>query len=153
MRLLTYCLMLLSLIGCAGSASHDVVSAYQAGDTSLSCGEIDQEIIRAQVVIEEVNEDKSGLSGPDVIDGLLYFPFNLAAKSQNYKNALSAADNRIERLENLKKDNECSDTSKEMEIIKSTLADELRELTQMYKNGDLTKTEYQKAKNKLLSSD
>ena len=86
MRLFTYFLMLLSLIGCAGSASHDVVSAYQAGDTSLSCGEIDQEIIRAQVVIEEVNEDKSGLSGPDVIDGLLYFPFNLAAKSQNYKN-------------------------------------------------------------------
>ena len=153
MKFLLPILVSFLLIGCAGSASHDVVSAYQAGDTNLSCGEIDQEIVRAQVVIEEVNEDKSGISGQDVIDGLLYFPFNLAAKSQNYKNALTAADNRIERLENLKKDKGCADTSREMEVIKSSLAQELKELSQMYKNGDLTKTEYQKAKNKLLLSD
>ena len=138
------------LIGCAGSASHDVVSAYQAGDTNLSCGEIDQEIVRAQVVIEEVNEDKSGLSGPDVIDGLLYFPFNLAAKSQNYKNSLSAADKRIERLENLKDEKGCKDTSQEMAKTKSSLSQELKELTKMYKSGDLSKIEFEKAKNKLL---
>ena len=57
------------------------------------------------------------------------------------------------RLENLKKDKGCADTSREMEVIKSSLAQELKELSQMYKNGDLTKTEYQKAKNKLLLSD
>ena len=66
------------------------------------------------------------------MDGLLYFPFNMIAKSQNYKNSLSAADKRIERLENDDKD--CKDTSQEMAKIKSSLSQELKELTKMYKS-------------------
>ena len=84
------------------------------------------------------------------MDGLLYFPFNMIAKSQNYKNSLSAADKRIERLENLKDDKDCKDTSQEMAKTKSSLSQELKELTKMYKSGDLSKIEFEKAKNKLL---
>ena len=69
----------LLLINCAGSATHDVVSAHKAGDTDLTCKELDQEIVRAQVIIDGVEKDKSGMSGADILDGLLWFPFNLIA--------------------------------------------------------------------------
>ena len=141
---------LIILFGCAGSATHDVVSAYQSKDSTLTCSEIDREIVLAQVIIDGINEDKSGISGADIMDGLLYFPFNMIAKSQNYKNSLSAADKRIERLENLKIDKDCKDTSKEIVKIKTSLSQELKELTKMYKSGDLSKIEFEKAKNKLL---
>ena len=141
---------LIILFGCAGSATHDVVSAYQSKDSTLTCSEIDKEIVLAQVIIDGINEDKSGISGADIMDGLLYFPFNMIAKSQNYKNSLSAADKRIERLENLKIDKDCKDTSKEIVKIKTSLSQELKELTKMYKTGDLSKLEFEKAKNKLL---
>ena len=141
---------LIILFGCAGSATHDVVSAYQSKDSALTCSEIDKEIVLAQVIIDGINEDKSGISGADIMDGLLYFPFNMIAKNQNYKNSLSAADKRIERLENLKIDKDCKETSKEIIKIKTSLSQELKELTKMYKSGDLTKIEFEKAKNKLL---
>ena len=150
MKNLFYIIPLLFLFGCAGSATHDVVSAYQSKDRTLTCSEIDKEIVRAQVIIDGINEDKSGISGADIMDGLLYFPFNMIAKSQNYKNSLSAADKRIERLENLKIDKDCKETLKEIVKIKTSLSQELKELTKMYKSGDLTKIEFEKAKNKLL---
>mgnify|MGYP003304642655 FL=1 len=52
------------------------MSANQAGDRNLSCSELDGEIVRAQVIIDGVNEDKSGISGADWVDGILWFPFN-----------------------------------------------------------------------------
>ena len=79
----------LLLINCAGSAQHDVVSAHKAGDMDMTCKELDSEIVRAQVIIDGVEKDKSGMSGADILDGLLWFPFNLIAKSQNYKNSLN----------------------------------------------------------------
>ena len=85
MKNLLYIISLLFLFGCAGSATHDVVSAYQSKDRTLTCSEIDKEIVRAQVIIDGVNEDKSGISGADIMDGLLYFPFIMIAKSQNVK--------------------------------------------------------------------
>ena len=101
-KIFTYISILLLIYGCAGSASHKVVSANQSGDTDLNCKQLDAEIVRAQVIIDGVNQDKNDVSGADWVDGLLWFPFNLIAKSQNYKNATQAADRRIERLENLK---------------------------------------------------
>ena len=61
--------------GCAGSATHDVVTAYQANDGSLSCSQIKSEMMKAQFVIDGVNRDKEDWTGADVIDGLLLFPF------------------------------------------------------------------------------
>ena len=104
----------LLLINCAGSATHDVVSAHKAGDTDMTCKELDSEIVRAQVIIDGVEKDKSGMSGADILDGMLWFPFNLIAKSQNYKNALNSADRRIERIEKLKADKGCESRSEEI---------------------------------------
>ncbi len=42
-----------------------------------------------------------------MIDGILWFPFNLIAKNSNYKNALEAANGRILRLTELEKERSC----------------------------------------------
>ena len=140
----------LLLINCAGSAQHDVVSAHKAGDTDLTCKQLDQEIVRAQVIIDGVEKDKSGMSGADILDGLLWFPFNLIAKSQNYKNSLNSADRRIERVEQLKVDKGCESRSEEIKAKTEDLTQKLLDLNQLYKDGGLTKSEYTKAKRKLL---
>ena len=142
----------LLLINCAGSAQHDVVSAHKAGDTDLSCKELDNEIVRAQVIIDGVEKDKSGMSGADILDGLLWFPFNLIAKSQNYKNSLNSADRRIERVEQLKVDKGCESRSEEIKAKTEDLTQQLLDLNQLYKDGGLTKSEYTKAKRQLLRS-
>ena len=146
-------LVCLLLINCAGSATHDVVSAHKAGDSDLTCKELDQEIVRAQVIIDGVEKDKSGMSGADILDGLLWFPFNLIAKSQNYKNSLNSADRRIERVEQLKVDKGCESRSEEIKAKTEDLTQKLLDLNQLYKDGGLTKSEYTKAKRKLLGGD
>lgn len=95
------------IAGCAGSATHEVVTANQATDTSLTCQQIDSDIIKTQMIIDDVNKDKADVSGADVVDGILWFPFNLIAKSSNYSSALEAADKRMGKLNELKKENNC----------------------------------------------
>ena len=106
----------LLFVGCAGSASHKVVTANQADDPSLTCHEIDNEIRKAQSIIDEVNKDKEDLSGKDVVDGILWFPFNLIAKHENYSSALEAADRRIEKLNGIKKEKQCSHLTHEQTV-------------------------------------
>lgn len=89
---------LVFISGCAGSATHDVVSSYQATDESLTCREIQTEMTKAQMVIDGVNKDKEDWTAADITDGILWFPFNLIAKDSNYSEALEAGDKRIARL-------------------------------------------------------
>lgn len=147
--LLTACVGILS--GCAGSASHKVVTAHTASDESLSCSQIESEIIKTQVIIDDVNKDKNDISGADVVDGILWFPFNLIAKSENYKNALEAADRRIERLQSLKVDNNCQIASNvDRDAAVSKLSDDLEKLHKRFKSGAITEEEYKDAKQKVL---
>ena len=95
-KLFTIFVIIVLVYGCAGSAQHKVVSANQSGDRDKSCKQLDAEIVKAQVIIDGVNQDKNDVSGADWVDGILWFPFNLIAKQQNYKNALQSADRRIE---------------------------------------------------------
>ena len=46
------------LAACAGSATHEIVSSNQSGDGALSCIEINNEIVKTQVIIDGVNKDK-----------------------------------------------------------------------------------------------
>lgn len=139
------------LAGCAGSASHKVLTAHQADDDSLSCQQLDTEIVKSQIIIDAVNADKDDVNGKDIIDGLLWFPFNLIAKSGNYKKALEAADERIEHLQDLKKENSCGvTTDDELEAATALLSDELIKLSELHNSGELTDAEYQEAKRKLL---
>lgn len=142
----------LVLSGCAGSASHKIVTAHELTDDSLNCEQIKIEIAKAQEVIDEVYKDKDDVSGKDVIDGILYFPFNLVAKSQNYNKALEAADRRIERLDDLKKEKKCSSSKKIAQIKSRSISEEIQQLSSLYKSGMLTEEEFIAGKQKLLGS-
>jgi len=146
-------LLVISVIvaSCAGSAQHQVVSANKAGDARLDCKELDAEIVRAQVIIDGVTQDKSGISGADWVDGILWFPFNMIAKSQNYKNATQAADRRIATLQNYKEKKNCEGNTKKIKAKSASIVEELNELNAMYKAGDITKSEFEAAKRNLLN--
>ena len=135
-----------------GSAQHEVVSANRAGDARLDCKELDAEIVRAQVIIDGVNQDKQGISGADWVDGILWFPFNLIAKNQNYKNATQAADRRIATLQNYKDKKGCDSNTKQIKAKTASIVEELNELNAMYKAGDITKAEFETAKRNLLGN-
>jgi hypothetical protein len=135
--------------GCAGSASHKVVTANTANDTTMACVDIEREIAQTQSIIDEVNKDKDDISGADVIDGVLWFPFNLIAKSQNYNDALQAADKRIARLNEMKKEKDCANDANAVAQTQN-LTNQLSELNRQYKDGSLTEEEYKLAKAKLL---
>lgn len=153
-KILSYFFTLIMITNCAGSANHKVVSASQAGDRDMSCKQLDAEIVKAQVIIDGVNQDKNDVSGADWVDGILWFPFNLIAKQQNYKNAIQAADRRIENLENIKDKKNCDSGQKNQAQIKeksANIVSQLNKLTDMYKSGDLTKEEYEKAKKDILN--
>ena len=97
----------LFLHGCAGSANHKVLTEYEASDHLLGCEGIEDELAEAQRVIDDVNQDRTDMTAQDITDGLLWFPFNLIAKSSNYKNATESASKRIQRLETLQKEKGC----------------------------------------------
>jgi hypothetical protein len=107
MNKLMISLALILLSGCAGSAAHKVVTANTANDNELTCSQLELEIINAQRIIDGVNKDKGDINGADIIDGVLYFPFNLVAKHANYSEALEAADNRIAACRRLQVANGC----------------------------------------------
>lgn len=139
------------LSGCAGSANHQVLSAHQSGDENLTCQQIDAEIVRAQVVIDGVNKDKDDVSGADIVDGLLWFPFNLIAKSGNYEKATTAAGNRIGALQAIKDRKSCVGLSEQQQIAEADkITEKLIELSRLHKSGQLTNEEYQSAKRKVL---
>jgi len=138
------------LTACAGSATHKVVSAHDANDETISCKQIDAEIVRAQVIVDGVNKDKDDINGADWVDGILWFPFNLIAKNSNYKDALDAADKRMERLAELKKEKNCQSISTETAQYSASLANEIDKLNTLYKNGSISADEYKQAKAKLL---
>ena len=106
-RLILFSLIIVLAGGCAGSASHKVMTSHEQNDVNLDCTGIDTEISRAQDVIDGVNADKDDINGADIIDAVLWFPFNLIAKSSNYEQALKAADQRIETLTSLKVEKGC----------------------------------------------
>ncbi len=143
--------IIVALTGCAGSASHKVVTTHEATDDSLSCKQIDVELTKTQLIIDDVNKDKDDISGADVVDGLLWFPFNLIAKSQNYSDALEAAGSRINTLQDLKKDKNCVEVAY-IEETKNTdgISAKLKEINELYKQGILTEQEYKDAKIKIL---
>ncbi len=137
------------LIGCAGSASHKVVQTDPVADQGLTCEQANNEIARCQAIINGVNDDKSDTSGADVMDGILYFPFNLIAKSSNYSNALTAANQRIISLKQLKKEKSCKEDGTQ-EASSSALTQKLTEIDKLYKDKLITEEEYKALKLKAL---
>ena len=113
---------------------------------------LDAEIVRAQVIIDGVNQDKQGISGADWVDGIYGFLFNLIAKNQNYKNATQSADRRIGVLQGYKAKKGCDTNNQEIQAKSASIVQELNDLNAMYKAGDITKDEFEAAKRELLEN-
>ena len=150
MKNLLIILTLVSFSGCAGSATHKVVTSNTATDNDLACEELKQEIIMAQAIIDGVNKDKEDVSGADVIDGVLYFPFNLVAKHENYNSALEAADRRIATCRRLQKEKGCEENIAMTSEISSDLANRMSALKDLHKRGLIDDKEYERSRVELL---
>ncbi|MCV6589190.1 MAG: SHOCT domain-containing protein [Marinobacterium sp.] len=145
----TYAATIVLLSGCAGSANHDILVSHQAQDSHLGCKQINDEMVRTQVVIDGVNADKADVSGADVVDGLLWFPFNLIAKNNNYNSAMEAAGKRMARLTELQDEKNCAASSTHNDTYRS-MSKRLQELQQLYKDGIISAAEYTEAKRKAM---
>ena len=140
----------LVLTACAGSANHKIVQTDQVKDASLSCSQAEDEIARAQAVINGVNDDKADVNGADVMDGILWFPFNLIAKNSNYTNALNAANQRIISLKGLKQEKNCPADDVNQVAASDNLTSKIAELNKMHADGLISDEEYKTLKMKAL---
>ncbi len=143
------CVLVAALTGCAGSANHEVVSAYNATDASMNCSQITAEQVRVQAIINAVNQDKDDVTGADMLDGILWFPFNLIAKNNNYKSALKAADQRLARLDELRKGGNCSD--EQLAEAEQRMESKLKELKNLRDKDLITQEEYNASRKAVLS--
>lgn len=125
---------------CANSASHRVLSVNKATDSYLSCKEIRIEKAQAQSIIYDIERDKSDMSGADVVDGLLWFPFNVIAKQSNYSNATKAAEARLLQLAELEVSNGCRVLASD-KATDSKITEQLQSLNNLYRAGLLTDAE------------
>lgn len=141
---------------CANSASHKVVSVEKSTDDYLSCSDIRIEKRKTQAIIEGVDRDKEDMSGADLVDGLLWFPFNVIAKQSNYSSATKAAEARISHLTTIEAERGCTTVASNRAADKK-VSDQLRSLNKLYKDGLLTRPEYldkrQTALNQITETD
>ena len=153
-RISALALMAAYILGCANSASHKVVKTEQVGDEELSCSQLRTEKRKVEVIIRGVEQDKADMTGADVVDGLLWFPFNVIAKQSNYSSATKAAEDRIEYLNSLEIERGCN---AEGPNVASMAADakasgQLQQLNALYRSGVLTQGEFIEKRTKILNS-
>ncbi|MGH1430158.1 MAG: hypothetical protein ACRBB4_03475 [Neptuniibacter sp.] len=137
------------LAGCAGSANHEVVTAYNASDDAMTCNQLTAEQVRVQAIINAVNQDKDDVKGKDLLDGILWFPFNLIAKNSNYKESLNAANTRLTRIDYLRKDKSCSD--EQLAEAEKNIEKRLEELKDLKERQLITEEEYIESRKSILT--
>ncbi|WP_260295645.1 SHOCT domain-containing protein [Sedimenticola hydrogenitrophicus] len=158
LRIAFYAMTAVVLSGCANSASHQVMKKEYAGDDYLTCKEIDRQKRKARIVIRGVEQDKEDMTGDDVVDGILWFPFNVIAKQSNYSSATNAAENRIEHLTLLEVEKGCraglaaSGPSSISYAADLEVTNQLHQLNSLYRTGVLTKEEYITKKKVILDN-
>ena len=133
-------------------AKPKVVEVKLASDKELTCEELDLAIFESEKLREDAKYAKTGTGG-NISRMLLFWPA-WAKTFHNADVAITAANDRIYHLTVLKKKNKCKKSS-DTNILNTTktnsLANELKELKELFDNGDITGYEYQKAKKKLLN--
>lgn len=154
-RYFTVAFLTAVLYGCANSASHKVVKTEKIGDTALSCSELRTEKRKAQIIINGIEQDKADMTGADLVDGLLWFPFNVIAKQANYSSATDAAEDRISYLTSLEIEQGCKSGAgsrdKEDDLDRAATR-QLRQINELYKERVLTRDEYLQKRANILSS-
>ncbi len=141
---------LISLI--ASCAKPTVVEVTTPEDENMTCIELENSVAEAQKFKRDALFEKDG-TGANYARLMLFWPA-MATTYHNADKAIRAANDRTFHLVKKMKEKNCEGIDLvNAEIIRSsteTLVGQLQTLRDMYKNGDITKEEYFKAKRKIL---
>jgi len=146
--------LIVSLILLYACAKPTVVNVVLPGDEKLNCEQLEDAVTESQKIKREAEYAKEGTGG-NITRVMLFWPA-WAKTLHNADVAVRAADDRIFHLFKIMKKKSCTNVDKiEAQILnienkKITITQQLKELKEMYKSGDLTKEEYKKAKKKIL---
>ena len=146
--------LIVSVILLYACAKPTVVNVVLPGDEELNCEQLEDAVAESQKIKREAEYAKEGTGG-NITRVMLFWPA-WAKTLHNADVAVRAAENRIFHLFQIMKKKSCSNVDKieaqilNMENTKITITQQLKELKEMYKSGDLTKEEYKKAKKKIL---
>ncbi len=94
-----------ALCGLSACATPDVVNVRQAGDSRLTCEQIVEEIEVAEEFRAEAREER-GVTGTNVA-AAVFFPIGLVGTYMNTEEAMEAAEDRREHLEEMYEDKGC----------------------------------------------
>ena len=146
--------LIVSVILLYACAKPTVVNVVLPGDEELNCEQLENAVAESQKIKREAEYAKEGTGG-NITRVMLFWPA-WAKTLHNADVAVRAADDRIFHLFKIMKKKSCTNVDKieaqilNMENTKITITQQLKELKEMYKSGDLTKEEYKKAKKKIL---
>ena len=146
--------LIVSVILLYACAKPTVVNVVLPGDKELNCKQLEDAVAESQKIKREAEYAKEGTGG-NITRVMLFWPA-WAKTLHNADVAVRAADDRIFHLFKIMKKKSCTNVDKiEAQILnienkKITITQQLKELKEMYKSGDLTKEEYKKAKRKIL---
>ena len=144
--------LVLSLILLNSCAKPTVVEVVVSGDEKLNCEQLENEVAEAQKIKKEAQYARESTGG-NVTRMMLFWPA-WAKTLHNADIAIMAADDRIFHLIKLMKKKKCQGVdviNAQIANAKSTIAQQLKDLNEMYKLGTLTKEELEMAKKKTLS--
>ena len=146
--------LIVSVILLYACAKPTVVNVVLPGDEELNCEQLEDAVAESQKIKREAEYSKEGTGG-NITRVMLFWPA-WAKTLHNADVAIRAADDRIFHLFKIMKKKSCTNIDKieaqilNIENTKITITQQLKELKEMYKSGDLTKEEYGKAKSKIL---
>jgi|TARA_Y100000310_G_scaffold158695_1_gene158125 chromosome segregation ATPase len=146
--------LIVSIILLYACAKPTVVNVVLPGDEELNCEQLEVAVVESQKIKREAEYAKEGTGG-NITRVMLFWPA-WAKTLHNADVAVRAADDRIFHLFKIMKKKSCTNVNKieaqilNVENVKITITQQLKELKKMYKSGDLTKEEYKKAKKKIL---
>ena len=146
--------LIVSVILLYACAKPTVVNVVLPGDEELNCEQLEDAVAESQKIKREAEYAREGTGG-NITRVMLFWPA-WAKTLHNADVAVRAADDRIFHLFKIMKKKNCTNIDKieaqilNIENTKITITQQLKELKEMYKSGDLTKEEYKKAKNKIL---
>mgnify|MGYP001284480672 CR=1 FL=1 len=149
-----YLLLILNLIFLNSCAKPTVVEISMPEDKKLNCEQLREQIADTKKIKRDAEFAKTNTGG-NTARVLLFWPA-WAKTLHNADKAIMAANNRNYHLIKLMKKKNCPGVDTvNAELISensstNNIANQLKTLKKMYKEGDLTKEEYKKAKEKLL---
>ena len=147
-----FLLIFISLLSCAAPK---VVKVQDTLDESKNCLELESSVADAQKFKRDALYEKYNTGG-NMARLIIFWPA-MATSFHNADKAVRAANDRTYHLLKIMREKDCKNidlvNAKILRNNTETVAGQLFLLKEMYKSGDLTKSEFYKAKKKVLDSE